>query len=50
MIGAGGRMIKAIGTAARQKIERELGKTGHLEVKVRVRRHWRSDERVLDRS
>ena len=49
VIGAGGRMIKAIGTAARQEIERELGTRVHLELKVRVRRHWRADERVLDR-
>jgi GTP-binding protein Era len=42
-------MIKAIGTAARQEIERELGVHVHLELKVRVRRHWRADERVLDR-
>jgi len=49
LIGAGGRMIKAIGTAARQEIERELGGRVHLELRVQVRRHWRADERVLDR-
>jgi GTPase len=49
VIGAGGRMIKAIGTAARQEIERDLGSRVHLELKVQVRRHWRADERVLDR-
>jgi GTP-binding protein Era len=49
VIGAGGRMIKAIGTAARHEIQRELGAHVHLELKVRVRRHWRADERVLDR-
>jgi GTP-binding protein Era len=49
VIGAAGRMIKAIGTAARQEIERELGSRVHLELRVRVRRHWRADERVLDR-
>ena len=49
VIGAGGRMIKAIGTAARKEIERELGLRAHLALKVRVRRHWRADERVLDR-
>ena len=42
-------MIKAIGTAARRTIERELGSQVHLELSVRVRRHWRADERVLDR-
>lgn len=49
LIGAGGRMVKAIGTAARRAIERELGARVHLELSVRVRRHWRADERVLDR-
>jgi GTPase len=49
LIGAGGRMIKSIGVAARRAIERELGARVHLELSVRVRRHWRADERVLDR-
>ncbi len=49
LIGAGGRMIKAIGSAARRAIERELGSDVHLALSVRVRRHWRADERVLDR-
>jgi GTP-binding protein Era len=49
LIGSGGRMIKAIGTASRRAIERELGTQVHLELSVRVRRHWRADERVLDR-
>jgi GTP-binding protein Era len=49
LIGAGGRMIKAIGTGARKAIEREMGGHVHLALSVRVRRHWRADERVLDR-
>ena len=49
LIGAGGRMIKSIGVAARRAIERELQTQVHLELSVRVRRHWRADERVLDR-
>ena len=49
LIGAGGKMIKSIGTAARRAIERELGMRVHLALSVRVRRHWRADERVLDR-
>jgi GTP-binding protein Era len=49
VIGAGGRMVKEIGTAARRAIERELGTRVHLELTVRVRRHWRADERLLDR-
>ena len=49
LIGAAGSMVKAIGTAARRAIERELGMHVHLELSVRVRRHWRADERLLDR-
>ena len=49
LIGAGGRMVKAIGTASRRAIERHLGAHVHLELSVRVRRHWRGDERLLDR-
>ncbi|HET9123684.1 MAG TPA: GTPase Era, partial [Solirubrobacteraceae bacterium] len=49
LIGSGGRMIKAIGMGARRAIERELGGHVHLALQVRVRRHWRTDERVLDR-
>jgi GTPase len=49
VIGAGGRMIKAIGTAARRELERELGEQVHLDVSVRVRRDWRADESMLDR-
>ncbi|HEY1519718.1 MAG TPA: GTPase Era [Solirubrobacteraceae bacterium] len=49
LIGAGGQMVKAIGVASRRAIERELGARVHLDLKVRVRRHWRADERMLDR-
>jgi GTP-binding protein Era len=49
LIGAGGSMIKSIGSAARREIEHELGVHVHLELSVRVRRHWRADERLLDR-
>jgi GTP-binding protein Era len=49
VIGAGGRMIKAIGTAARRELERELGGRVHLDLAVRVRRGWRTDEGLLDR-
>jgi GTPase len=49
LIGAGGRMIKAIGTSARQEAERELVTRVHLELSVRVRRSWRADEAALDR-
>jgi GTP-binding protein Era len=49
LIGAAGRMIKSIGTAARRAIERDLGTRVHLELRVRVRRHWRGDAGLLDR-
>jgi GTP-binding protein Era len=49
LIGAGGQMVKSIGTAARRVIERELGARVHLALSVRVRRHWRADEALLDR-
>jgi GTPase len=49
LIGAAGRMVKAIGVAARRSIESELGAHVHLELSVRVRRHWRTDEHLLDR-
>jgi GTP-binding protein Era len=49
LVGAGGRTVKAIGTAARKEIESELGTQVHLDLSVRVQRHWRADERLLDR-
>jgi GTPase len=49
LIGARGQMIKAIGTAARRELERELGTRVHLDLSVRVRRAWRGDEALLDR-
>jgi len=49
LIGAGGQMVKSIGTAARRTIERELDARVHLALSVRVRRHWRADEALLDR-
>jgi GTP-binding protein Era len=49
VIGSGGRMIKAIGTAARRELERQLGSRVHLDLSVRVRRSWRADDALLDR-
>ncbi len=49
LIGAGGQMVKSIGIASRRAIERELGGPVHLDLRVRVRRHWRADEHLLDR-
>jgi GTPase len=49
LIGARGRMIKAIGMASRRELERELGSHVHLDLSVRVRRSWRGDDALLDR-
>ncbi len=49
LIGGGGRMVKAVGVAARKEIETVLGCRVHLELRVRVRRGWRTDEGLLDR-
>jgi len=49
LIGAGGRMIKAIGTAARKELQAALGDRVHLELRVRVRKAWRRDDALLDR-
>jgi GTP-binding protein Era len=49
VVGAQGRMIKAVGTAARRALEDELGSRVHLQLSVRVRRDWRAQEELLDR-
>ena len=49
LIGSGGRMIKAVGSAARRELERQLGERVHLDLQVRVRRRWRADDALLDR-
>jgi GTP-binding protein Era len=49
LIGAHGRMVKAVGTAARRELEKVLGTRVHLDLAVRVRRGWRADESLLDR-
>ena len=49
LIGAGGKMIRTVGTAARKELERELGRKVHLDLAVRVRRGWRADDALLDR-
>jgi GTPase len=49
LIGAQGRMVRAIGTAARREVEATLGRRVHLDLSVRVRKGWRRDEGLLDR-
>jgi GTPase len=48
VVGRGGAMIKAIGTAARQELERFFDATVFLDLRVKVRADWREDERALD--
>jgi GTPase len=49
LIGRKGVKIGEIGSAARRSLEAELGAKVHLDLSVRVRRHWRRDEDLLDR-
>ena len=44
LIGEGGKMIKELGTKARQSIEEFLGRKVFLELLVRVKPKWRNDE------
>ena len=48
LIGRGGGMLKAIGTAARREIEAFLGTKVYLGLFVKVREGWREDQAVLD--
>ncbi len=47
LIGRGGHMLREIGSAARQEIERMTGGRVFLDLHVRVRKDWRRDERAL---
>ena len=49
LIGRGGAKIGEIGAGARRSLEAELDAQVHLDLTVRVRRHWRRDEDLLDR-
>jgi GTP-binding protein Era len=49
LIGAGGSMVQAVGSAARSEIEAASGRRVHLDLTVRVRKGWRRDEALLDR-
>ena len=48
IIGRGGEMIKRIGTEARQELERFFGTRVFVDLHVKVRPHWREDDRLLD--
>jgi len=47
VVGRGGEMIKRIGSAAREDLERFFGARVFLDLHVRVRSEWREDEGVL---
>lgn len=49
VIGKGGKMIKAIGSAARPALEELFDSHVHLDLKVSVRKGWRRDDALLDR-
>lgn len=49
VVGRGGSMIAAIGRAARESLGHVWGTTVHLDLVVKVRRHWREDESMLER-
>ena len=47
LIGEGGKMMKAIGSAARKEIEDMGGRKVFLELRVKVLKDWRNDENAL---
>ena len=49
LVGRGGAMVKAIGSGARPLVEAITGGPTYLELRVKVRPHWRRDAAELDR-
>jgi GTP-binding protein Era len=49
LIGRGGSLVKEIGVRARPEIEHLLGRRVFLELRVKVRPHWRRDAAMLQR-
>lgn len=47
VIGQGGLMLKKIGSAARVEIEKMSGRKVFLELRVKVQKNWRDDEKSL---
>jgi GTPase len=47
IIGKEGQMLKRIGIAARQEIEKMSGRKVYLQLRVKVRKNWRDDEKTL---
>jgi len=48
VVGKGGRVVKAIGSGARREIEVVLGVQVFLDLRVKVRKRWRRDERYVE--
>ena len=48
-VGKGGSVIKAIGSSARREIEALLGVQVYLDLRVKVRKRWRRDDRYVER-
>jgi GTP-binding protein Era len=48
-IGRGGEMLKRIGTTARQQIEEMSGRKVFLDLRVKVLKEWRKDEKAMQR-
>jgi len=48
VVGRGGEMIKRIGTAAREELERFFGTRVFLDLHVRVKAEWREDDQALN--
>ena len=49
VIGKGGKKLKEIGTSARKEIETMSGRKVYLQLRVKVRKNWRNDEKILRR-
>ena len=49
VIGQDGRLLKAVGTAARVELEQLLGRRVFLELWVKIKAGWSDDERALQR-
>jgi GTPase len=50
VVGKGGEQVRDIGIAARRMIETQLQMRAHLELRVKVRKHWRDDAQWLARA
>jgi GTP-binding protein Era len=49
VVGKRGEVVKRIGSAARREIEAVIGAHVYLALRVKVRKHWRRDERYVSR-